>query len=180
MSPEFFNSLSTQLKLTVVKTDKVIFLRNALKSLLPPPNTHPAEKLNTKKFNQKYYKKISAPYIIEEVESASESSSSDGRKDSNKGSSIDLTLTSDEEEEDDMQFYGDGEIETEKVEDSDDDESSDEDYQPVKASALSESEGSYKGSSDALTEYDRENVMMKSAEKDDQGKGKEKQKQKED
>ncbi|EGF99696.1 uncharacterized protein MELLADRAFT_68360 [Melampsora larici-populina 98AG31] len=147
LSPTYFNSLPQHLKYTLVKTDKVIFLPNAKKSLLQKPHTHPGEKLSDSKFIKKYYEKISAPYALDPVETSSSSSASEEDEDprgkgkakakgsdvdTDEGTSIHLSDTSGEDE--DEACYEEGEFEDDDFLDSEEDKGSevDEDFDPTK------------------------------------------------
>lgn len=53
--PKWFNGLTPNEKEKMVKHDQVALLPDAAESFIPPPHTHPDEKISGKKFNAKYY-----------------------------------------------------------------------------------------------------------------------------
>lgn len=61
---QWYNGLSAVEKEKYVKHTQVALLPDASQSFIPPPNTHPDEKLSGVKFNKKYYDQIKARYHI--------------------------------------------------------------------------------------------------------------------
>lgn len=62
--PRWYNGLSAHDKEKYVKHTQVAFLPNAAESFIPPPHTHPDEKLSGAKFNKKYYDQLKSPYQL--------------------------------------------------------------------------------------------------------------------
>lgn len=63
-NPRWYNRMSATDKEKFVKHTQVAFLPDAAESFIPPPNTHPDEKLSSAKFNKKYYDQLRTPYHI--------------------------------------------------------------------------------------------------------------------
>lgn len=82
--PSWFNSLAPSQKEELVKINQVGLLPNAAESLIPPPNTHPAESLSGRDFNKKYYDRLSVPYTLHTPAGDSDDDAGDGTSFTNR------------------------------------------------------------------------------------------------
>ncbi|KAG0143370.1 hypothetical protein CROQUDRAFT_27253, partial [Cronartium quercuum f. sp. fusiforme G11] len=102
---EWFNeTLSTSQKGEIGNIHQVMFLEDALQSLLG--KSHPDEKLSNKKFNEKYWAKSTKEYIMEHMveEEEDEEDDEDNPDANDEGESIDLEETDEEEDGEDGDY----------------------------------------------------------------------------